>query len=129
MNNLNEIKCIKEIKDLLSAVDYMIYLNTRLLVSCEDGLISFIKMNKMKRCRSIKFSNSPIYSFHIFHKNKYLLVGGKDGKARIWKIGTNKRGILVGYIKAITGVCNYEDTFIITASIHCSIKLWKKDVG
>ena len=129
MKNLDEIKCIKEIKDLLSAVDYMIYLNNRLLVSCEDGVISFIKMNKMKRCRSVKFSNSPVYSFNIFHKNKYLLVGGKDGKARIWKIGTNKRGVLSGHTKAVTGVANFEENFIITASIDCSIKLWKKDMG
>ena len=129
MKNLDEIKCIKEIKDLLSAVDYMIYLNNRLLVSCEDGVISFIKMNKMKRCRSVKFSNSPVYSFNIFHKNKYLLVGGKDGKARIWKIGTNKRGILAGHTKAITGVTNFEENFIVTCSIDCTIKLWKKDIG
>ena len=127
MNNFDDIKCIKLIKDFSSCIDYLLYLNNRLLASCEDGLISFIKMNKMKRCRSVKFSNSPVYSFNIFHKHKYLLVGSKDGKARIWKIGTNKREVLVAHTKAITGITNFEEDFIITTSIDCSIKLWKKE--
>ena len=127
LKNIDDIKCIKVIKDLLSPIDYLLYLDNRLLVSCEDGVISFIKMNKKKRCRSVKFSNVPVYSFNIFHKHKYLLVGSKDGKARIWKIGTNKREVLKGHKKAITGVTDFEDNFIITVSIDCSMKLWKKE--
>ena len=127
MKDINDIQCIKEIKDLLSEIDYLLYLDNRLLVSCEDGVISFIKMNKKKRCRSIKFSNSAVYSFNIFHKHKYLLVGSKDGKARIWKIGTNKREVLKGHTKAITGVADFEEDFVITGSLDCSLKLWKKE--
>ena len=127
MKNLEEIKCIKIIKELLNAIDYLLYLDNRLLVSCEDGLISFIKMNKLKRCRSVKFSNYAVYSFNIFHKHKYLLVGSKDGKARIWKIGTNKRMVLEGHTQPVTGVTNFEEDFVITSSIDCSIKLWKKE--
>ena len=127
MKDINDIQCIKEIKDLLSEIDYLLYLDNRLLVSCEDGVISFIKMNKKKRCRSIKFSNSAVYSFNIFHKHKYLLVGSKDGKARIWKIGTNKREVLKGHTKAITGVADFEEEFVITGSLDCSLKLWKKE--
>ena len=125
MKNYNDIKCIKEIKDLMSPIDYLLYLDNRLIASCEDGVISFIKMNKMKRCRSVKFSNSPVYSINIFHNHKYLLVGSEDGKTRIWKIGTNKRGLLIGHSKAVTGVMDFEKDFIITSSIDCSIKLWK----
>jgi WD40 repeat protein len=127
MKDIDDIRCIKEIKDLLSEIDYLLYLDNRLLVSCEDGVISFIKMNKKKRCRSIKFSNSAVYSFNIFHKHKYLLVGSKDGKARIWKIGTNKREVLKGHTKAITGVTDFEEDFVITGSLDCSLKLWKKE--
>ena len=127
MKDVDNIQCIKEIKDLLSEIDYLLYLDNRLLVSCEDGVISFIKMNKKKRCRSIKFSNSAVYSFCIFHKHKYLLVGSKDGKARIWKIGTNKREVLKGHTKAITGVTDFEEDFVITGSLDCSLKLWKKE--
>lgn len=127
MKDIDDIQCIKEIKDLLSEIDYLLYLDNRLLVSCEDGVISFIKMNKKKRCRSIKFSNSAVYSFNIFHKHKYLLVGSKDGKARIWKIGTNKREVLKGHTKAITGVTDFEEDFVITGSLDCSLKLWKKE--
>ena len=127
MKDIDDIQCIKEIKDLLSEIDYLLYLDNRLLVSCEDGVISFIKMNKKKRCRSIKFSNSSVYSFNIFHKHKYLLVGSKDGKARIWKIGTNKREVLKGHTKAITGVTDFEEDFVITGSLDCSLKLWKKE--
>jgi len=127
MKDLDDIQCIKEIIDLLSEIDYLLYLDNRLLASCEDGVISFIKMNKKKRCRSIKFSNSAVYSFNIFHKHKYLLVGSKDGKARIWKIGTNKREVLKGHTKAITGVTDFEEDFVITGSLDCSLKLWKKE--
>jgi WD40 repeat protein len=127
MQNLEDIKCIKVIKELSSPIDYLLYLDNRLLASCEDGVISFIKMNKKKRCRSVKFSNSAVYSFNIFHKHKYLLVGSKDGKARIWKIGTNKREVLKGHTKPITGVTDFEENFIITVSIDCSMKLWKKE--
>ena len=127
MKNLDDIKCIKVIKELMSPIDFLLYLDNRLMASCEDGVISFIKMNKKKRCRSVKFSNSPVYCFNIFHKHKYLLVGSKDGKARIWKIGTNKRGVLKGHTKAVTGVTDFEEDFIITSSIDCSIKLWKKE--
>ena len=127
MKDIDDIQCIKEIKDLLSEIDYLLYLDNRLLVSCEDGVISFIKMNKKKRCRSIKFSNSAVYSFNIFHKHKYLLVGSKDGKARIWKIGTNKREVLKAHTKAITGVTDFEEDFLITGSLDCSLKLWKKE--
>lgn len=127
MEDLENIKCIKVIKELLSAIDYLLYLDNRLLVSCEDGLISFIKMNKKKRCRSVKFSNSAVYSFNIFHKHKYLIVGSKDGKARVWKIGTNKREVLKGHTKAVSGVTDFEENYIITSSIDCSIKLWKKE--
>ena len=124
--NIEDIQCIKIIKDMMSPVDFLLYLENRLIVGCEDGLISFIKMNKMKRCRSVKFSNSPIYSINIFHKHRYLLIGNKDGKARVWKIGTNKREVLKGHTKAVTGICDFEDDYIVTASIDQSIKLWKK---
>lgn len=127
MKNSDDIKCIKVIKELMSPIDFLLYLDNRLMASCEDGVISFIKMNKKKRCRSVKFSNSPVYCFNVFHKHKYLLVGSKDGKARIWKIGTNKRGVLKGHTKAVTGVTDFEEDFIITSSIDCSIKLWKKE--
>ena len=53
--NIEDIQCIKIIKDMMSPVDFLLYLENRLIVGCEDGLISFIKMNKMKRCRSVKF--------------------------------------------------------------------------
>ena len=121
------IQCIKIIKDLLSPIDFLLYLDNRLMVGCEDGVISFIKMNKMKRCRSVKFSNSAIYSFNIFHKHRYLVIGSKDGKARVWKIGTNKREVLKGHTQAVTGVCDFEDEYIVTASMDQSIKLWRKD--
>jgi len=121
------IQCIKIIKDLLSPIDFLLYLDNRLIVGCEDGVISFIKMNKMKRCRSVKFSNSAIYSFNIFHKHRYLVIGSKDGKARVWKIGTNKREVLKGHTQAVTGVCDFEDEYIVTASMDQSIKLWRKD--
>ena len=124
--NIEDIQCIKIIKDMMSPVDFLLYLENRLIVGCEDGLISFIKMNKMKRCRSVKFSNSPIYSINIFHKHRYLLIGNKDGKARVWKIGTNKREVLKGHTKAVTGICDFEDDYIVTTSIDQSIKLWKK---
>ena len=127
IKNVEDIKCIKVIKELLNPIDNILYLDNRLLVSCEDGLISFIKMNKLKRCRSVKFSNSAVYSFNIFHKHKYLLVGSKDGKARIWKMGTNKRIVLEGHIQPVTGIANFEEDYIITSSIDCSIKLWKKE--
>jgi WD40 repeat protein len=127
IKNVEEIKCIKVIKELLNPIDNILYLDNRLLVSCEDGLISFIKMNKLKRCRSVKFSNSAVYSFNIFHKHKYLLVGSKDGKARIWKMGTNKRIVLEGHTQPVTGIANFEEDYIITSSIDCSIKLWKKE--
>ena len=121
------IQCIKIIKDLLSPIDFLLYLDNRLMVGCEDGVISFIKMNKMKRCRSVKFSNSAIYSFNIFHKHRYLVIGSKDGKARVWKIGTNKREVLKGHTQPVTGVCDFEDEYIVTASMDQSIKLWRKD--
>ena len=121
------IQCIKIIKDLLSPIDFLLYLDNRLMVGCEDGVISFIKMNKMKRCRSVKFSNSAIYSFNIFHKHRYLVIGSKDGKARVWKIGTNKREVLKGHTQPVTGVCDFEDEYIATASMDQSIKLWRKD--
>ena len=89
-------------------------------------MISFIKMNKMKRCRSVKLSNSPIYSLNIFHKHRYLLIGNKDGKARVWKIGTNKREVLKGHTNAVTGICDFEDDYIVTTSMDQTIKLWKK---
>ena len=127
LKDIEDIQCIKVIKDMMSAIDFLLYLDNRLLVGCEDGVISFIKMNKMKRCRSVKFSKSPIYCFHIFHKHRYLVIGTKDGKVRVWKIGTNKREILNGHSDAITGVCDFEDDYIITTSIDQSIKLWKKD--
>ena len=127
IKNSQDIHCIKEIKDLMSPIDCLLYLDNRLIASCEDGFISFIKMNKKKRCRSVKFSNSAVYSLSIFHKHKYLLVGSKDGKARIWKIGTNKRGLLIGHTNAITGVTDFEEDYIVTSSIDCSIKLWKKE--
>jgi len=126
IKNIEDIQCIKVLKDLMSPLDFLLYTNNRLMVGCEDGVISFIKMNKMKRCRSVKFSNSPIYSFHIFHKHRYLIIGSKDGKTRVWKIGTNKRKVLTGHTDAVTGVCDFEDDYIITASIDKSIKLWKK---
>ena len=126
LKNIEDIQCIKVLKDLMSPIDFLLYLNNRLIVGCEDGVISFIKMNKMKRCRSVKFSNSPIYSFNIFHKHRYLIIGSKDGKTRVWKIGTNKREVLTGHTDAVTGVCDFEDDYIITASIDKSIKLWKK---
>ena len=126
LKNIEDIQCIKVIKDLNSAIDFLLYLENRLLVGCEDGIISFIKMNKMKRCRSVKFSKSPIYSFNIFHKHRYLIIGNKDGKTRVWKIGTNKREVLTGHTDAVTGVCDFEDDYIVTASIDKSIKLWKK---
>ena len=111
----------------MSPIDLLFYLDNRLIVGCEDGVISFIKMNKMKRCRSVKFSKSPIYSFYIFHKHRYLIIGSKDGKTRVWKIGTNKREVLIGHTQAVTGVCDFEDEYIVTASMDQSIKLWKKD--
>ena len=126
LKNIEDIQCIKVIKDLMSPIDLLLYLENRLLVGCEDGMISFIKMNKMKRCRSVKFSNSPIYSFYIFHKHRYLIIGCKDGKTRVWKIGTNKREVLIGHTDAVTGVCDFEDDYIVTTSIDKSIKLWKK---
>ena len=127
LKNTEDIQCIKVITDLMSEIDFLLYLDNRLLVGCEDGVISFIKMNKLKRCRSIKFSDSPIYSFYIFHKHRYLIIGSKDGKTRVWKIGTNKREILKGHSEAVTGVCDFEDDFVVTASMDKSIKLWKKD--
>ena len=126
LKNIEDIQCIKVIKDLMSPIDLLLYLENRLLVGCEDGMISFIKMNKMKRCRSVRFSNSPIYSFYIFHKHRYLIIGCKDGKTRVWKIGTNKREVLIGHTDAVTGVCDFEDDYIVTTSIDKSIKLWKK---
>jgi WD40 repeat protein len=126
LKNIEDIQCIKVIKDLMSPIDLLLYLENRLLVGCEDGMISFIKMNKMKRCRSVRFSNSPIYSFYIFHKHRYLIIGCKDGKTRVWKIGTNKREVLKGHTDAVTGVCDFEDDYIVTTSIDKSIKLWKK---
>jgi len=126
LKDIEDIQCIKVIKDLMCPIDLLVYLDNRLMVGCEDGVISFIKMNKMKRCRSVKFSNSPIYSFNIFHKNKYMVIGCKDGKARVWKIGTNKREVLIGHTEAVTGVCDFEDDYIITTSMDKSIKLWKK---
>ena len=126
LKNIEDIQCIKVIKDLMSPIDLLLYLENRLLVGCEDGMISFIKMNKMKRCRSVRFSNSPIYSFYIFHKHRYLIIGCKDGKTRVWKIGTNKREVLIGHTDAVTGVCDFEDDYIVTTSIDNSIKLWKK---
>jgi WD40 repeat protein len=126
LKNIEDIQCIKVIKDLMSPIDLLSYLENRLLVGCEDGMISFIKMNKMKRCRSVRFSNSPIYSFYIFHKHRYLIIGCKDGKTRVWKIGTNKREVLIGHTDAVTGVCDFEDDYIVTTSIDKSIKLWKK---
>ena len=126
LKNIEDIQCIKVIKDLMSPIDLLLYLENRLLVGCENGMISFIKMNKMKRCRSVRFSNSPIYSFYIFHKHRYLIIGCKDGKTRVWKIGTNKREVLKGHTDAVTGVCDFEDDYIVTTSIDKSIKLWKK---
>ena len=126
LKNIEDIQCIKVIKDLMSPIDLLLYLENRLLVGCENGMISFIKMNKMKRCRSVRFSNSPIYSFYIFHKHRYLIIGCKDGKTRVWKIGTNKREVLIGHTDAVTGVCDFEDDYIVTTSIDKSIKLWKK---
>ena len=126
LKNIEDIQCIKVIKDLMSPIDLLLYLENRLLVGCEDGMISLIKMNKMKRCRSVRFSNSPIYSFYIFHKHRYLIIGCKDGKTRVWKIGTNKREVLIGHTDAVTGVCDFEDDYIVTTSIDKSIKLWKK---
>ena len=124
--NIEDIQCIKIIKDMMSPVDLLLYLENRLIVGCENGMISFIKMNKMKRCRSVKFSNSPIYSLNIFHKHRYLLIGNKDGKARVWKIGTNKREVLKGHTNAVTGICDFEDDYIVTTSMDQTIKLWKK---
>ena len=126
LKNIEDITCIKVISDLMSQIDFLFYLDNRLIVGCEDGVISFIKMNKLKRCRSVKFAKSPIYSFYIFHKKRYLIIGCKDGKTRVWKIGTNKREVLIGHTDAVTGVCDFEDDFIVTASIDKSIKLWKK---
>jgi COMPASS component SWD3 len=127
MKNIDDIKCIKIIQDLLSSVDYMIYLDNRLIAACEDGVISFIKMNKLKRSRSVKFSNSPVYCFTVFDKHKYMLIGNKDGKARVWKIGSNRRLVLKGHTKPVSGVSDFEEDFLITSSLDCSIKLWKKE--
>ncbi len=123
----DNIRCIKIIEDLSSPVDYMVYLDNRLMAACEDGVISFIKMNKLKRSRSVKFSDSPVYCFTLFQKHKYMLLGNKDGKARVWKIGSNRRLVLKGHTQAVTGVTDFEEDFIVTSSIDCSIKLWKKD--
>ena len=126
LKDIEDIQCIKIIKDMMSAIDCLLYVDNRLLVGCEDGVISFIKMNKMKRCRSVKFSSSPVYTFYIFHKHRYLIIGSKDGKVRVWKIGTNKREILSGHTEPITGVCDFEDDYIVTTSIDQTIKFWKK---
>ena len=42
LKNIEDIHCIKVLKDLMSPIDFLLYLNNRLIVGCEDGVISFM---------------------------------------------------------------------------------------
>ena len=128
-NNYGCINIINELNTEINSIKYnYVKYNINknaLIISCEDGNIYFIDINKMIKIKSIQFSKYPVKDFDI--NENQLLIASNDYKGRIWDFETKARETLKGHNKPLSSIIKYDNNTIITSSIDCTIRLWCKD--